>query len=80
MLSDRDRAVLDFEASWWHYPAPKDLAIREHLGISATRYYQILRRIIDDPEALEHDPLTVRRIRKVRAEGRKRRVESRLGE
>jgi len=45
MLSDRDRAVLAFEASWWQYPGPKDRAIREYLDMSATRYYQVLRRL-----------------------------------
>ncbi len=66
MLSERDRSILDFESSWWHYPAPKDQAIREYLGISATRYYQALRRLIDDDVALQHAPLTIRRLRKMR--------------
>jgi hypothetical protein len=66
MVSVRDREVLDFEGSWWLYPGPKDLAIREYLGMSATRYYQRLRRLIDEEEALEYDPLTVCRLRKMR--------------
>ena len=66
MVSERDRQVLDFEGSWWLYPGPKDRAIREYLGISATRYYQVLRRLIDHSEALQYDPLTIRRLRKMR--------------
>ncbi len=66
MESKRDRQVLDFEGSWWLYPGPKDRAIREYLGISATRYYQALRRLIDEEPALEYDPLTVRRLRRMR--------------
>ena len=66
MLSERDQAVLDFEGSWWHYPGPKDLAIKQYLGMSATRYYQALRRLIDDEVALHHSPLTIRRLRKMR--------------
>ncbi|MCU1449384.1 MAG: hypothetical protein JWP02_1554, partial [Acidimicrobiales bacterium] len=27
-LSDRERAILDFERSWWAEPGPKELAIR----------------------------------------------------
>lgn len=80
MLSDLDRAVLEFEGSWWLHPGPKDRAVREALGISATRYYQVLRRIIDDPDALEADPLTVRRLRRVRDEARQRSLERRLGD
>lgn len=79
MLSERDLAVLDFEASWWHYPGPKDRAVREYLGMSATRYYQILRRLVEDPEAMRHDPLTVRRLRKVRVDAARRAAERRLG-
>ena len=66
MLAERDRRVLDFENSWWLYPGPKDRAIREYLGISATRYYQALRRLLDDPAALEYAPLVVRRLRRLR--------------
>lgn len=66
MVSERDRQVLDFESSWWLYPGPKDRAIREYLGMSATRYYQRLRRLIDEPSALDYDPLTVRRLRRMR--------------
>ena len=64
-LSKRDLRVLDFEGSWWLYPQPKDRAITEYLDMSATRYYQVLRRLIDDELALDHSPLTVRRLRRV---------------
>jgi hypothetical protein len=77
MLADRDRTVLDFENSWWLYPGPKDRAIREYLGMSATRYYQALRRLIDDPAALTYAPLTVRRLRKLRRD-RLLEIETRL--
>ena len=78
MLAERDRAVLEFEASWWKYPEPKDRAIQEYLGMSSTRYYQVLRRLIDDPDAETVDPLTVRRLRRVRDEARERRLARRL--
>lgn len=66
MLSERDKAVLDFESSWWLYPGPKDRAVKEYLHMSSTRFYQVLRRLLDDPVALEYAPLTIRRLRKVR--------------
>jgi hypothetical protein len=74
MLTDREKSVLEFEGSWWLYPGPKDRAIRDYLTMSATRYYQILRRVLDHPEAIEYAPLTVRRLRRVRDESRERRV------
>jgi len=80
MLAERDRAVLEFESRWWQYPGPKDQAIREYLDISATRYYQVLRRLVDDTDAERLDPLTVRRLRKVRDAARQRAVDQQLGD
>ena len=80
MLGERERAVLEFESSWWLYPGPKDRAIREYLDMSATRYYQVLRRLVDDPEAMRHDPLTVKRVRKMRSDVARRAAERRLGD
>jgi hypothetical protein len=75
MLSPRDARVLEFEREWWRYPGPKDRAIREYLGMSATRYYQILRRLMDDPAASERDPLTIRRLRRIRGDARRKALE-----
>jgi hypothetical protein len=46
-LTERDRAILDFERSWWSEPGPKDTAILERFELSATRYYQILGELLD---------------------------------
>jgi hypothetical protein len=75
MLSERDRRVLAFEGAWWTYPGPKDIAIRDYLGMSATRYYQVLRRLMDDPEAMAIEPLTVKRLRRIRRQAAQRRLE-----
>jgi hypothetical protein len=79
MLSSRERRVLDFERSWWKHPGPKDRDIREHLGFSATTYYEVLRSVVDKPSALEYDPLTVRRIRRLRASIRMQEPRERRG-
>ena len=76
-LTDRDRAILDFERGWWLLPSSKGAAIRDRLDLSPTRYYQLLNRLIDDPAALAHDPLVVRRLRRGRAARRRARVEGR---
>ncbi len=72
-LSERDRAVLALERRGWPGPGAKERAVRERLGISPTRYYQLLNALLDDPRALEHDPVTVNRLRRVRQERRMRR-------
>jgi len=76
-LTDRDRAILDFERSWWASAGPKDTAIRERFELSGTRYYQLIAELIDDPDALEYDPLLIRRLRRVRDRRRRARVEGR---
>ena len=76
-LTDRDRAILDFERSWWTESGPKDTAIRERFELSGTRYYQLIAELIDDPEALEYDPLLIRRLRRVRDRRRRARIEGR---
>ncbi|MEU7278911.1 DUF3263 domain-containing protein [Streptomyces sp. NPDC045431] len=66
-LSARDQAVLAMERRSWPGPGVKERAIREQLGLSPTRYYQLLNALLDDPRALRHDPVTVNRLRRVRA-------------
>jgi hypothetical protein len=47
--------------------------------MSATRYYQLLNLLIDRPEALAHDPMLVKRLRRVRSQRRRQRAARRLG-
>jgi len=72
-LSDQDRAVLDVAHRQWAGPGAKERAIRERLGISPARYYQLLNALLDDPRALAHDPVTVNRLRAVRDARREQR-------
>jgi hypothetical protein len=76
-LSEPDRAILEFERSWWTEPGPKEVAIRTRLGMSPTRYRRLLAGLVDTEDALEFDPLVVRRLRKAREERRKARYEGR---
>ena len=79
VLSDRDREILEFERQWWKYAGAKETAVREQFDMSATRYYQVLNALIDRPEALEVDPLLVRRLRRLRAARQRARSARRLG-
>lgn len=78
-LDQRSKDILDLERSWWREPGPKERAIRERFGLSAARYYQLLNRLIDDPEALRYDPMLVRRLRRLRAGRRRSRYAGHLG-
>ncbi|MEC4836833.1 DUF3263 domain-containing protein [Mycobacteroides chelonae] len=59
--------VLEFERIWWHNSGSKEQAIREKFNISPTRYYQRLNQILDGDDALRGDPVTVNRLRRIRA-------------
>lgn len=73
-LGARERAVLDFERRRWKHPGAKEQAIRDEFEFSATRYYQILNALLDDPAALAYRPALIGRLRRIReARGRARR-------
>ncbi|WDH78128.1 DUF3263 domain-containing protein [Microbacterium esteraromaticum] len=65
-LSDRDRAILTLEAAWPRHGGMKEETIRTQLGMSPARYYQLLGRLIETEQALQFDPLLVRRLRRLR--------------
>jgi hypothetical protein len=76
-LSDRERAVLDFEGRAWQVSGPKEAAIREQLGLSPTRYYELLQLLCDSPAARAYDPLVILRLRRQRDRRRRARFEGR---
>ncbi|WP_371480043.1 DUF3263 domain-containing protein [Kitasatospora sp. NBC_00315] len=65
-LDERELAVLALEARPWRTAGAKERAVREELGLSGTRYYQLLNALLDRPEALAHDPLLINRLRRIR--------------
>lgn len=67
-MTDLERRILDFEAQWWQSRGNKEAAIRELFGWSAVRYVQKLNRLIDNPEALAHDPHLVNRLLRIRSQ------------
>ena len=66
-VSDRDADILTFERQWWRYAGAKEDAIRELFSMSATQYYQVLNALIDTEAALAHDPMLVKRLRRMRS-------------
>jgi hypothetical protein len=65
-LNAEDQALLLFERGWWTEPGLKTERIRRELGMPSSRYYKRLAELIHTPEAMEFDPLLVRRLRKRR--------------
>jgi hypothetical protein len=74
-LTDREQRILEFERQWWRHAGAKEQAIRDTFQLSATRYYQLLNGLLDNPAALAADPVLIgrlRRLRSTRARSRRR--------
>ena len=78
-LTRREHEVLAFERQWWRHAGAKEQAIRELFDLSPTRYYQVLNSLLDSPAALAHDPMLVKRLRRLRAQRQRVRSARRLG-
>ena len=78
-LTQQQREILAFERSWWKEGGSKERAVRETFDMSATRYYQMLNEIIDEPAAILEDPMLVRRLRRRREARQRQRAARRLG-
>ncbi|MEU9829539.1 DUF3263 domain-containing protein [Micromonospora chersina] len=66
-LTERERRILAFERQWWKHAGAKEQAIRDTFGLSATRYYQLLNALLDQPAALAAEPVLVGRLRRLRS-------------
>jgi hypothetical protein len=74
-LTEREEQILAFESKWWKHAGSKEQAVRDTFGLSSTRYYQLLNGLLDNPAALERDPVLIgrlRRLRSTRARARRR--------
>ncbi|MEX1105322.1 MAG: DUF3263 domain-containing protein [Ilumatobacteraceae bacterium] len=74
-LSERERAILEFEAGWWQQDDARDVMIRARFACSIEDYYQELNQLLDHPGALSVDPLVVRRLRRQRERRRRARLD-----
>lgn len=71
-LNERERAILDFESSCRLRGWAKEEQIRQTLGMSPARYYQLLVRMLDSVDAQAYDPLLMGRLRRLRESSRGR--------
>ena len=76
VISERHQAMLEFERSWWNHDEPRDAVIRSRFQCSVDEYYAELNDLLDEPEAMDHDPLVVRRLQRRRLRRRRERLET----
>lgn len=72
MLTDQERAVLGVESRFWRHAGVKEDHVRESLGLTPVRYYQVVNALIERSEAWEYAPATVSRLRALRGRQRMR--------
>ncbi len=77
-LTDTEMAMLELERSWFTYAATKDEAISDRFSMTPTAYYQALNALIDRADAVAVDPLTVRRLVRMRDRRRAERASRRV--
>jgi len=70
-LTERDLAILQFEATWFTLDEDRHDAIRARFACSVEDYNLELNRVIDHPAALLADQLVVRRLRRHRERRRR---------
>jgi hypothetical protein len=71
-LTELELRILAFEGQTWKLRGAKESAIRDEFGMHWIHYYQQVARLIDRPEAEEHNPELVRRLRRMRNQQIKR--------
>ncbi len=73
VLTDREQAILDFERTWWTRDGVKESLVRDLFGLDLADYYHALNELLDRSEALDYDPMVVRRLRRLRDRRRRSR-------
>ena len=77
-LSEVEVEMLAFERGRFKYAGAREQAIRDRFGVSPLVYSETLRALVDSPAALAHDPVTVRRLQRLREARRAQRSAGRL--
>ena len=76
VITERHQAMLEFERNFWTYDEPKEALIRARFQCSGDESYAELNELLEQPHALEHDPLVVRRLQRQRLRRRRERLDT----
>lgn len=74
-LTERQQAMLDLERTAWTLDDSKEQLIRERFACTLETYYGDLNELLELPEAMEYDPMVVRRLRRLRDRRRRARLD-----
>ncbi|QDK02797.1 helix-turn-helix DNA-binding protein [Gordonia phage Squiddly] len=65
-MTDDEKAMLDLAGQRFNYAGNLEQQVWDEFGISLTRYFQIVNRLLDTQEALRYSPQVVNRLRRLR--------------
>ena len=65
-MTDEEKRMLELAGARWRYAGSLEQSVRDELGVSLTRFWQLVGRLIDREDVLAHDPVTVNRLRRIR--------------
>ncbi len=68
-LTDRETEILRFERQRWRSSAAKDQVVADLFDLAPIRYAQTVNALIARPEAMAAEPVVVRRLLRLRAQG-----------
>lgn len=66
-MTDTDRELLSLAGAFYRDESARLADARHRFGMNATQFWQRVNTLLQDPEALAADPLTVNRLRRIRA-------------
>jgi len=78
MLTPQQRQILNVENTWPENNSSKRNHIRNELGLSATRYHQLLDALLQNPDALEAEPMLIHRLQRAQEQKKTLREQRRL--
>lgn len=79
-MTETEADMLTLAGQQFRYAGARETAIREQFGVSETRYWQMVDRLLDRPDALAWDAVLVRRLVRLREARRQMRSARRLRE
>lgn len=63
-MTELEHQIMQFEARWWRIAGSKESAIVAELGMTPTRYYQLLQQLAGREDVLAAYPVLTKRLRR----------------
>ncbi|OZC80646.1 hypothetical protein CH274_13555 [Rhodococcus sp. 06-418-5] len=65
-MTEQQLAILAFEKRFYRHAASKEQDVKDELGLTPVQYYTRLNSLLDDPDAMQAEPVLVKRLRRIR--------------